>query len=460
MRSYCSFINKCVSNKSFINIDKNTKRENYPSLFCELLRQVYSLETLNIIQQIIHIELYSYVINMYQFLLEKEFDYKSFVKYKFTFLTSVLENMFYNEETKDLYFSYFSKIQKIHLAFMRFSRLYKYKKAVVQISSDLYMNELDEKSANVFVLFQNNCKYLFSASDLVNIMNNNLSNSYLFFSEPLVPKNPYNNIVFDHATLYNIYFFMKSRPFAMPVLYQQFFNVDFDLEIFREDNEQIIREESIKRYVYSTSPNILYNTVVSMIETLKSNNPKYKILCIHKNFPKNKLVEIMRPYLHLYYLSKYYVVGTEKITNSYEILIKKFDLFIRYNPYFGRKLFKLDKNNKLLVDNYDENHMNFYKKYDKSVFKKLPNIDHDEMFGYNGEFDTDDSIRSTIRNNTSTSLHNAVEYIRFHGVASGNNEEDEHDEDEQDEDDDEIIENASEFIMDNDTDGTNSDDEL
>jgi len=440
MRSYCSLINKCVSNKVFINIDKNTEKEKYPLLFCELLSQVYSIETADIIKQIIHIELYCYVINMYRILLEKELDYKSFVKYKFSFLTNVLENMFYNEETKDLYFSYFSKIQKTHFAFMRFARFYKYKKAVVQISSDLYMNELDEKQRNVFVLFQNNCKYLFSASDLVNIMNNNLSNSYLFFSEPLIPKNPYNNIAFDIATLYNIYFFMKNRPFAMPVLYQQFFNVDFDLEIFREDNEQLIREESIKRYVYSTSPNILYNTVVSMIESLKSNNPKYKILCIHKNFPKTKLVEIMRPYLHLYYLSKFYVVGTEKITNSYEILVKKFDLFVRFNPYFGRKLFKKDNKNKILVDNYDDNHMNFYKKYDKSVFKKLPSINYDEMFGYNGDFDTDDSIGSTIRNDATASLHNAVQYIRFHGVANTENENDndsENDDDDSDYDDDE-----------------------
>jgi len=422
MRSFCSIINKYVSNKAFINIDKNTEKEKYPSFFCELLRKVYSIETTNIIQQIIHIELYCYVINIYRVLLEKDFDYKSFIKYKFTFLINVIENIFYNDKTKDLYFSYFSKIQKTHFAFMRFARLYKYKKAVVQISSDLYMNDLDEKHPNVFVLFQNNCKYLFSASDLVNIMNNNLSNAYLFFSEPLAPKNPYNNIVFDKATLYNIYFFMKNRPFVMPVLYQQFFNVDFDLEIFREDNEQLIREESIKRYVYSTSPNILYNTVVSMIETLKSNNPKYKILCIHKNFPKNKLVEIMRPYLHLYYLSKFYLVGTEKITNSYENLVKKFDLFVRYNPYFGRKLFKRDDKNKVLIDNYDENHMNFYKKYDKSVFKKLPSINHDEMFGYSGEFDTDDSIGTMNRNNDTTSLHNAVEYIRFHGVSTNDDE--------------------------------------
>jgi hypothetical protein len=461
MRSYCSIINKCVSKKAFINIDKNTEKDKYPSLFCELLREVYIIESENIIQQCVNIEFYSNVISIYSVLLKKDLDYISFVKYKFTFLKNVLENIFQSDKTKDLYFSYFSKIQKTHFAFMRFVRLYKYKKAVVQISSDLYMNELDEKHPNVFVLFQNNCKYLFSASDLVNIMNNNLSNSYLFFSEPLVPKNPYNNIALDKATLYNIYFFMKNRPFAMPVLYQQFFNVNFDLEIFREDNEQLIREESIKRYVYSTSPNILYNTVVSMIETLKSNNPKYKILCIHKNFPKNKLVEIMRPYLHLYYLSKFYVVGTEKITNSYEILVKKFDLFIRYNPYFGRKLFKRDDNNKVLLDNYDEKHMNFYKKYEKSVFKKLPSINHDEMFGYTGEFDTDDSIGTTIRNDATPSLHNAVQYIRFHGVANDNHRDhdNEHDSENDSDDDseDEIVENTSDFITENDT---NSDDDL
>jgi len=442
MHLCCTITNKFVSNKKDILIDKNTQKQNYPLLFHKLLCEIYKVD--NEENQVIDFNktmvvgiLYSYVISMYISLITSD---KNMIKNKYIFLNDVLNNIFYKDEIKELFFSYFSKIQKSYFGFMRFARLYKYKKAVVQISSDLYMNELDEKHRNVFVLFQNNCKYLFSASDLVNIMNNNLSNSYLFFSEPLIPKNPYNNIAFDIATLYNIYFFMKNRPFAMPVLYQQFFNVDFDLEIFREDNEQLIREESIKRYVYSTSPNILYNTVVSMIESLKSNNPKYKILCIHKNFPKTKLVEIMRPYLHLYYLSKFYVVGTEKITNSYEILVKKFDLFVRFNPYFGRKLFKKDNKNKILVDNYDDNHMNFYKKYDKSVFKKLPSINYDEMFGYNGDFDTDDSIGSTIRNDATASLHNAVQYIRFHGVANTENENDndsENDDDDSDYDDDE-----------------------
>ena len=89
--------------------------------------------------------------------------------------------------------------------------------------------------------------------------------------------------------------------------------------------------------------------------------------------------------------------------------------------------------------------MSFYKKYDKSVFKKLPNIDYDEMFGYNGEFDTDDSISSVNRNDSRPSLHNAVQYIRFHGVA--NDSDSENDDDSESE----IVYNTSNFVINNDT---------
>ena len=118
---------------------------------------------------------------------------------------------------------------------------------------------------------------------------------------------------------------MKKSTFSTPILFQQFFNANFDIQIFKEDNEQIIRDISIKNYVYSSNPIVLYKSVISMITMLKTDVPDFNILCIHENFPKNKLVEIMRPYLYLYYLSKYYIIGTEKIVNSYDELIEKFD---------------------------------------------------------------------------------------------------------------------------------------
>jgi hypothetical protein len=83
----------------------------------------------------------------------------------------------------------------------------------------------------------------------------------------------------------------------------------------------------------------------------------------------------MRPYLHLYYLSKYYVVGTEKKNDSMEKLMDKFDLFVRFNPQFGRKVIKIERiPKKKVIIEYNDKHMNFYKEYPKSAFPKLPMI--------------------------------------------------------------------------------------
>jgi hypothetical protein len=227
---------------------------------------------------------------------------------------------------------------------------------------------------NVFVLYEDGSRYFFSASDLVNIMNSSLSHTYMFFSEPLKPKNPYNNLPFNKSTLYNIYFFMKRSAFIIPQLFEQYFICNFDIKLFKIENECLIRDFSIKRYIYSSNYDTLYDNVIIMISDIKKRNRKYKnFMKIDDDFPQKKLVDIMRPYLHLYYLSKYYVTGTEKKNDSLEKLMTKFDLFVRFNPQFGRKIIKVERIPKKKVTiEYNDKHMNFYKKYPNTAFPKLP----------------------------------------------------------------------------------------
>jgi hypothetical protein len=229
---------------------------------------------------------------------------------------------------------------------------------------------------NVFVLYEDGSRYFFSATDLVNIINSSLSHTYMFFSEPLKPKNPYNNLPFNKSTLYNIYFFMKNCAFIMPQLFHQYFICNFDIKLFKSENECLIRDFSIKRYVYSSNYDTLYDNVIIMIADIKKRNRKYKhFINIDDEFPQKKLVDIMRPYLHLYYLSKYYVTGTEKKNESMEKLMDKFDLFVRFNPQFGRKVMKIQRiPKKKVVVEYNDRHMNFYKEYPKSAFPRLPVI--------------------------------------------------------------------------------------
>ena len=61
---------------------------------------------------------------------------------------------------------------------------------------------------NEFCLFQENNKYLFTIQDLIKIIHNSIANTSNFFNNPLAIKNPYNNMLINKSTLYNIYFFI------------------------------------------------------------------------------------------------------------------------------------------------------------------------------------------------------------------------------------------------------------
>ena len=105
---------------------------------------------------------------------------------------------------------------------------------------------------------------------------------------------------------------------------------------------------------------MLYSTVLTMI-----NNNKYtRLLNIHKDFPKDTLVEIFRPFLYYYYIYNYGIKGSSKIYNYKLILFEKLKNFYEYNKSFGRKCIQLsrDSNLKLIKKtSFNSEHINFYK---------------------------------------------------------------------------------------------------
>ena len=394
MYTYCSIIQSIMSPQSNITFnDENFYKKNVSEILLNLHQTllgskeetdtIYNMET-----ELNKLNLNSLLTRLIIMHKNELGNMQDLLDEKYKFVSSIFENVFFNDTIKELFLSDFSKIQRIYFALSKFARIYKYKKSSVKINTDLYMNELDENMKNVFVLYEDNSKYFFSATDLVNILNSSLSHTCSFFSDPLKPKNPYNNLPFNNSTLYNIYFFMKNCAFIMPQLFQQYFISNFDIKLFKSENECLIRDFSIKRYIYSSNYGTLYDNVILMIEDLKKRNGKYKhFMNIDDGFPQQKLVDIMRPYLHLYYLSKYYVSGTEKKNDSMEKLMTKFDLFVRFNPQFGRKVIKIQRIPKKKVTiEYNDKHMNFYKQYPKLVFPKLPTIFSSESNDYESSF--------------------------------------------------------------------------
>ena len=108
---------------------------------------------------------------------------------------------------------------------------------------------------------------------------------------------------------------------------------NFSLRRFQFENKRLIHEISIERYVNNSPPTYLYSSITDMMYEYNLDRPRLKI---HPEFPLNKLVDIMRPYLLLYYKSKY--SGVRMLNNKNHLLLsKKMREFKKFNPKFGQK---------------------------------------------------------------------------------------------------------------------------
>lgn len=283
---------------------------------------------------------------------------KMIIRSKMQDLYNTLNKRFFmNDILYDCLLDEICNIQKTYNAFSKLLSIYKFKKAKTVITVDLYMTEINPQMANVFVVYQNDVKYYFTIRDLINIINKNLSNNDFFFPNPLRIKNPYNNIVFTDCILYNIYFAIKESNYMMPELFQGFFKCNFLLRLFGIMYENNIRNISIRNYTYNSHFDILYPHVITMCEYY--NRTLYKN--IHDDFPKEKLVKIMRPYLYLFFLVNYGLEFTLNVDYSDHVLKYKLSMFVRYNKAFGRKFIKnkMVFGKKQVEVSFNDNHLNF-----------------------------------------------------------------------------------------------------
>lgn len=260
---------------------------------------------------------------------------------KMTILKTLFENVFVSEHIKNEILDIFCRIQKIIHAFEKWALIYKTKKMEFQVKEDIFLNPISETHKNTFVLVQHNKKYLFAITDLMNIINTALSHCDYFSPEPLIAKNPYNNIPFNKSTFYNIYFFIKERQFKLPILFHYCFLCHFDLILFTKKYDSIICEENIKRYMRYGSIEKLYQDVMGMIIDFKRNN--YAKIFIDKDFPKDVLVNKLKPYLQIYLLYSYGSQNHITCDYHYNLWEERMKQFFEINPHFGRKIVSIKK---------------------------------------------------------------------------------------------------------------------
>jgi hypothetical protein len=267
---------------------------------------------------------------------------------KYGYLRDILSNPFLNESQKSEFIELFSIIQRGILGLKQFVYLYRYNKSNIYNTTDLYQDPIPNNPRVSITIYQNNTRYLFLLRELIKTINTALSNSMCFFSEPIAIKNPYTNIPFNKSALYNIYYSIRASSLKIPILFQQFFLCDFDLFRFGIKNDELIREEYLKSYTMNIGTSIKGEVLMIINNMFRENN----IFClrISKDFPEDRLLYIMKPYLDLYYTMKYTLQIS--LANSYTVILKYLLIqFIKYNPNFGRKHVILVRENKPVFNN-------------------------------------------------------------------------------------------------------------
>jgi hypothetical protein len=167
---------------------------------------------------------------------------------------------------------------------------------------------------------------------MINIIINSLSHSPNFFADPQYIKNPYTNIPFTIAQLYNLYFAIKHSSYLMPPLFHFFFLTDFKLEDFSMKNESFIREEAIKHfYTNMTRENKLYY-INQMIIYHMSDMPN---IVIDPKFSEEELIKTFSSYLKDYLIASYSLQREQQI-EAYTSIQDRLFTFSLHNPTYGR----------------------------------------------------------------------------------------------------------------------------
>jgi hypothetical protein len=253
------------------------------------------------------------------------------VKNKYNKIKCIMDNLFIDNKIKTQFMNNISKTQRVYRGFSKLAYLYKYKRAQTQITTNMMYDEIDPMHRNTIELYDEGSRYLFTKYDLTRIINVALTNSPYIFAEPLIIRNPYNNVPFSKSILYTIYFRLIDNSLQFPVLFHNFVWLNFDINVFRVENEFLIRDYYCREYVYISTQKVMKKKIRDMLSAHG--------YMVKKDFPAKDLIRIFRPYLYLFMVASYHIPGLEKRNVCENYLNVKIQELYAHNPKFGRKTY-------------------------------------------------------------------------------------------------------------------------
>ena len=256
-------------------------------------------------------------------------------KNKFDVLISHCNNDFLTLEKRNISLNYFCKAQKCIWGLKKLEHLYYFKKKIIksEIENDLTMTPLSQyPESSKIQIIQEGTLFTFFINDIIKIINTSLTYAPQVFSEPYYPKNPYINLPFTKANLYNIYFSLLSSSKIIPMLFHCFFLSNFNLSEFTINYEADIREIVLKSFYKDSTEHQKYNDIITMLR-------KYRTSCIslqiHPDFDKALVIYTFEHLLQHYLIHQYSYQPSKRLLSK-RIINKFLYSFSKNNPTFGR----------------------------------------------------------------------------------------------------------------------------
>ena len=231
-------------------------------------------------------------------------------------------------------FDLYIKCQKHYHSLIKFRNIIKLRYTKAKNQLDLLLRPISENDKNIYAIIQSNNKYLFRVCEFQQIIVTCIGNTEEYFPEVLEIKNPYNNMKITDNILYNFYFYLKTNNYKIDELFNAYFNSNLITTNYVAKYEVIIRDRAITNEVKNGHHDKLYPLVLRMFLHFKRHLGDMHISC---GFPRKKLVDIMRPYLHLYMYHLYYPNDLPRRYDSEELLEKRLSHLSSINPIFGQR---------------------------------------------------------------------------------------------------------------------------
>lgn len=248
----------------------------------------------------------------------------------------VLDNEYVFEEENTIIEELYFKAKQIKNKFVTLVRNWKWKKSVnYNNETDLYLNKLSTfKDKYKIVLLENNTRYHFRISDLVNYWIESLNNSQGLFSKPLVLTNPHTNLEFSIHNLYNIYFKLLDTGFTIPTIIVNYFHSGMNAQKLSYDYYHLLKENTINNFINS---NFLYEQWEQVLNMLHDFRKDIDYITFANSIVYRTKIAIwtnLKKIVHQYLKYKYScnpLLSRDSKEKTKDMLLK----YLEQNPDFG-----------------------------------------------------------------------------------------------------------------------------